>query len=214
MISRSADITHGELRNIVRAANPVILEIGANDGEDTLRLLDYPAESVACFECDPRAAAGWRARVDDPRATLYEVALDEKPGVAVFHQSGGSPRDGVTDWDKSGSLCRPTGHLAYSPWCTFDNEIKVPTATLDGWARDHLPTGQIDLCWIDVQGAEMRVFRGGAETLARTRVVKVECHRTQMYEGAPSEAEMLAFFAGWRCLGRFADDMVFARDGA
>lgn len=209
--SRPNDLTHEEIKRLIGHEAPVILEIGCNDGTDTQRFLDsYADPRVYCFECDPRPIARWREKITDPRATLFEFALDETCGVSAFNQSTGSPRPGVTDWDLSGSLCKPTGHLTYSPWCEFKDQIAVTTHTLDSWAKHNIAdVPVVDFIWIDTQGAERRIFRGGPETLAKTRLIKTECHRSVLYDGAPTEAELIAFFAGWRCLGRFADDLLF-----
>lgn len=214
----AADVTHAELAAMVGDAR-LVLEIGANDGTDTLEMLArYPRARIHCFECDPRPAARWSARMpieDRHRVWLHETALGETVGEAEFHQSTGSPRPGVTDWDLSGSLCRPTGHLGYSPWCKFETRIRVPVTTLDTWAAARLgPGSPVDLLWIDVQGAEGMVFRGGAETLARTRWIKAECHRGEMYAGQPTEAEMIGMLPAFDCVGRWADDLLFRRRGA
>jgi len=210
MIQRAADITHTELAHLVGGGSRTILEIGSNDGEDTAQLLKhFPAAAIFCFECDPRAIAKFKARGDCAGALLAEIALDNSAGKKQFHQS-----TSATQWDKSGSLCRPTGHVQRSPEITFDAIIEVQTERLDDWADQMLPSGVIDLIWIDVQGAEKRVFDGGKRTLARTRFVKTECHREQLYEGQWTEAELLAFFAGWNPIGRFGDDVVLHNPNA
>lgn len=208
--SRPADISHQELRALVGEAR-CILEIGANDGTDTERFLAvYPAATVYAFECDPRPIARFEARKLGPRAILTRAALSDAAGVATFHQSSGQPRpDFRGEWDLSGSLCAPTGHLTYSPWCKFEHEITVQTETLDAWAAKHLePDAIVDLAWVDTQGAEGKVIAGGRDTLARTRWLKIEAHRTRMYEGALLDAELIAMLPGWVCLGRYADDLV------
>lgn len=211
--TRPNDLTHPEIRRMVQRRDPIILEIGANDGEDTQAFLaSFPFCFVHCFECDPRAIAKWKNRVKDHRARLYEFALDDHEGEATFYQSSGSPFPHVKDWDKSGSLNVPTGHLSDSPWCKFDTTITVPTKRLDDWAKTvELP--RVDFMWIDVQGAERRVFAGGLETLAKTRFVKVECHPREMYAGQFTQNELIEFFKGWACLGRFANDLLFVNRG-
>lgn len=213
MMTRAHDITHDELAALIGKPDPLILEIGANDGADTLELLTrFPRPRIHCFECDPRAIDKWMARLGaDPRATLYRFALDEEKGKRTFHQSSGKPRrDYQGEWDMSGSLCQPTGHLGYSPWCKFETTIDVECETLDAWAEAAIPAGKvIDFIWIDVQGAEGRVFRAGRATLARTRLLKVECHDGEMYAGQPNQAELDALLAGWTCLGRYGDDLVY-----
>jgi FkbM family methyltransferase len=211
-----------ELPDLLGPFAQTILEIGANDGEDTLRFVEaLPDAHVYCFECDPRAIAKWHANVGN-RATLVEMALSDECGEFDFYQSGGTPpncqREDWQDWDKSGSLCLPTGHLSYSPWCKFDSTIQVPTTTLDEWADNtfDLPI-PVDLAWIDVQGAEAKVLRGGQRVLARTRYVYVECHNQQsfgqLYLGYPTLDELIALLPGHDLIGEYSENYLFRRKG-
>lgn len=200
------DITLRELRDLVGDAR-VIMEVGANDGTDSVALARlFPNAMIYCFEVDPRAISKFQKRVTDPRIRLFEIALDDQIGRRTFYQSDGRGRE--ENWDKSGSLRRPTGHLIRSPEITFDQSITVSTTTLDDWAAALSP----DLIWCDTQGNERAVFSAGVETLKRTRWVKAECHEQVLYDGAWTEAEMLEFFDGWTCLGRWADDLLFRND--
>lgn len=209
MIHRPNDLSHAEIRHIVKKDNPIIVEVGSNDGSDTLEFLkNFQNANVHCFECEPRAIKLWRDRVLDPRATLYEFALDEEEGIGEFFQSGGSPRPGVDDWHMSGSLAQPTGHLQHSTWCKFDNKIVVCKSTLDHFARD-TKLDHIDFLWIDVQGVEMRVLKGATEILKRTKFVKLECHATELYAGQATRMDFVNLFKDWEFVGIFADDLLF-----
>jgi FkbM family methyltransferase len=217
MNSRSSDLTHGEIAAFIGVRDPIILEIGANDGTDSIEFLRrYPRCRLFCWEPDQRAIGKWRASVNDPRAVLYECALDEKPGTAIFHPSSGTPPGHVGEWDKSGSLCAPTGHILDSPWCKFERTFEVVTATLDGCMAELWPAwlGTIDFIHIDVQGAERRVFAGGKETLKRTRYVRAENHPTEQYAGQWTDKEMVSWFEvmGFSCLGRFANDLLLCNE--
>ena len=165
-----AELTPAAVRRIVGKDDGRILEIGANDGTDTMGFLrEFPLGEIHCFEPDPRAIAGWRSRVgDDFRAHLYEIALSDRIGAATFHQSGGNPPGAayreIVDWDKSGSLLPVDRHQRYSPWLRFDSTVQVETTTLDLW---HLSQSSvhIDFAWVDVQGAEGLVLQGGQKAI-------------------------------------------------
>lgn len=201
MLVRSQDISIRELRNWVGLAK-CVLEIGANDGEHTIQLArSFPEAQIHCFECEPRAIAKFEASVHEMNVTLHKVAICEAAGERTFHQCGGPD-----NYDKSGSLRRPTGHLAYSPGVTFEKTIVVPTATLDSFGF------KPDLIWCDTQGNEKFVFEAGRETLRHTRFVKAECHQWVLYDGAWTEDQMLAFFEGWTCLGGYGDDLLLRND--
>ena len=192
------------------------LEIGCNDGTDTLKFLDLlPNTHIFCFECDPRAITLFKQNVKVPNITLFDVALDETGGEKLFYQSDGGPDGG---WNKSGSLCLPTGHLQRSPEITFPKQILVRTTTLDVWAEVyfphvmHNPHVLIDFIWMDVQGAELRVLRSGKKTLNRTRYLYLECHEQILYDGQPTEKEIIAELTGWTCLGRYGDNLLFRNE--
>ena len=190
--------------------DPVIIECGANDGTDTLRLLArWPTARVYCFEPEPRAIAAWRANVESPRAQLVEAAVAATDGTATFHRSGGhhpSDPDGPP-WDQSGSIRRPTGHRECWPWVTFPETITVTSRSLDSWAAEH-GIGAVDLVWADVQGAEGDLVDGGRRTLERTRYLYTETADEEWYEGQITCAELVARLPGWRLRARFANDVL------
>lgn len=201
-----------DLPDLIGADSRTIVEIGANDGEDTERFLrHFPKARVVCFEPDPRATAKWRYRIGR-RAEFYHMALSDEIGTEEFFQSGGEPpnckREDWRDWDKSGSLCRPTGHLDYSPWCKFDHTITVVTSTLDYMLpRDKAPV--IDMIWMDVQGAEAKVLRGAQGTLPRVRWLYTECHARPLYDGQPTLEEIAALLPGFDIFQTYTDNILF-----
>ncbi len=174
-----------------------IIEIGANDGSDTLAFLHtFPRGKVSCFECDPRAIKTWRERVHDPRATLVEAALADTPGSMKFYPSGGKPPGwDIESWDKSGSLLAPDRHSDYSRWLTFGSPVTVPVMTLDQWRGGD--TSIIDFAWVDVQGAEAMVLRGATATIPRIRWWYCECHSRPYYHGQATVDEIAKLLPGF-----------------
>lgn len=205
-------ITPARIKELVGHNDPIFLEIGCNNGLDTLKFLNvFGGGRFYCFEPDPRPAANFRKNIDDPRVKFYEVAISDKDGSALMFRSSGVPPaasksrycpDG--DWDLSGSIVKPTGHLEFSPWTTFPPEIRleVPTMRLDTWLRqlernDRLEASKvdfnhgdtvIDFIWADVQGAEALLIRGARETLNHTRWFATEYYNMSLYEGQPDLA--------------------------
>jgi FkbM family methyltransferase len=178
---------------------PVILEIGCNDGDDTQEILDtIPNSWVCAFECDPRAIEEFRRRINDRRCFLIEKAVGALDGMITFHQSGGQTPRGTSrrletkDWNKSGSIHRPTGHLEMSPWVTFDRQIHVPVTRLDTFLADNPNIRQVDFIWADVQGAEHDLIEGGRQLLKLTRYLYSEFYQTPMYDGQLSLEQLLA----------------------
>lgn len=174
--------------------DPVVLEIGCNDGEDTEEFLrEFKDIRLYCFECDPRALEQFRSRIGGgPRATLVSMAVGARCGEAEFHLSGGRAPglERYGDWNKSSSLHRPRRHLEQLPWCGFDTTIKVPVTTLDQWSFDRR-ISCVDFIWADVQGAEADLIMGGRNTLSRTRYLYTEYSDEELYEGQICLSEIL-----------------------
>jgi len=191
-------------KRIVGKDNPVIVEIGAHFGEDSLRFLEtFPGVELHCFEPDPRCIKTFRRYVQDPRAFLYEVALSDVDGTASFYQSyqatdGGAPPEKY-DWidralyneeelSNSGSSSLKKGyHL------NKEETIEVSTQRFDSWLRMKGGPKEIDLAWIDVQGAEKNVLDGMGADLRRIRLVWIE-YGEMMYEGSMTREETTTYF--------------------
>ncbi|AXK81769.1 FkbM family methyltransferase [Pseudolabrys taiwanensis] len=205
------------LKHLLGTDTPVILEIGANDGSHTVQFVDlFPKATVYAFEPDPRALAKFKARGQHPGVHLFEVALGRIDGEADFHVSSGAPEgppEKIAErypqgWDQSGSLKAPRNHIAAFPWVKFENTIKIPTRSLDAWAREH-GIGTVDLIWADVQGAEGDLIAGGSETLAQTRYFYTEYSNDEMYEGQPSLAQLVDMLPSFSIFRRYQWDVLF-----
>jgi len=71
---------------------------------------------------------------------------------------------------------------------------RVPMNTLDALAKE-FAHNVVDGMKIDVQGAELEVLAGAAETLRMCKVVQVEVSFRRVYEKAPVAHEIIRFFA-------------------
>jgi FkbM family methyltransferase len=195
-------------------APDVIVEIGCNDGTDTVKFLEaFPQAKMYCFEPDPRAATAFRENVKNHRAYLLQLAVSDECGVAQLWQSSG-PTWKNRDWDLSSSICAPTRHLERSPEITFHNQVPVRTTTLDAWRaarKDWLPEA-IDFIWCDPQGAQAKIIRGGKETLKRTRWLYIEAYDSPLYDGEPSLIEICEMLPDWELVGRYANENALFRN--
>jgi len=63
----------------------------------------------------------------------------------------------------------------------IQNEITVKCSTLDEWTKNY--NKKIDIIWIDVQGAELNVFKGGDKTLDDVKIIFTEVGLEAYYEG-------------------------------
>lgn len=190
----------------------VVLEIGANNGNDSVRLLEaFPSAALHCFEPDPRAIALLEPRLSGTRASLHRFAVGATDGTLTFHQSSGAPpgrEDAYPEgWHYSGSIREPKVHLTEFPWCRFDSEITVDSTTLDSWAK-HNGVDHVDFIWADVQGAERDLIEGGRELLARTRLLYTEYCNRELYEGQATLPQLLKMLPGWRVVHKYEWDVL------
>lgn len=204
------------LVDVVAKDDPLILEIGANDGEHTEWMLKlFPRATLHCFEPEPRAAQRFRARIGArPGVHLHDFALGAYDGYAEFHRSstGSAASDqSPPGWDGSGSLRKPTGHLQRHPEISFHSKMNVPVYRFDTWARNAGLAGVVDLIWMDVQGAERDVFLGAGKWLGRIRNIYTEYSNVELYEGQATLAQLRRMLPDFSVARLYPDDVLFVR---
>ena len=119
----------------------------------------------------PEAIAQLRNEfVSDPLVFPHQVALSDAKGTVPMHLQCGSVVS---------SLLKPT-------WVATRKTIEVSTMTLDEFCSTN-GIDYIDILKIDVEGSEMKVFRGAREMFRRSaiRFVFTEVYFRQMFEGMP-----------------------------
>lgn len=214
----SANPTHrasldiDELPALLGASEPIILDVGCNNGQHTLRFLRaFPRATVYSFEPDDRALEAFRKNVQSERAKLFPYALGNLDGVADFHMSGGEPPAHLgyrtRDWDRSGSIRKPKNVLLTTPWVKFERVVPVQIRRLDTWAKEH-GIRNVDFIWADVQGAEADLIAGGTATLANTRFFYTEYGDGEDYEGQMNLAGLLRMVPDFEVVERFRFDIL------
>lgn len=190
---------------------PLILEIGCNDGMHTkIFKEEMPDAILHCFEPDPRPIPRFAQQTGHlPNVFLYQMAVAAEDGPLPWFASGGTTKNSwLDDWDLSGSIRKPTGHLQLSPWVTFQERGTVPGIKLDTWAQRLLAKEDIvDLVFADVQGAEGDMLAGGQQLFAeRVRYLWTEHYPTPMYEGQPNLEQIMALLPGYKLIKQYKTD--------
>jgi len=199
-----------ELVALLGKDDPLILEIGANDGGHTAFFLElFPRAKIYAFEPDPRASEKFQQRLGrDPRVVLEKIAISAVDGEIDFFMSDSIASEHVPgNWDQSGSIRKPKKHLEVVPWCIFRQTIRVPTKRLDTWWQ-MAGFPQIDFIWADVQGAEVDLIQGGKQALAHTRYVYTEYANEELYEGQIPLREILRLLPDFQLVYRFSGDVL------
>lgn len=218
ILRREPRLTSGEfdptrLPSLLGKDDPVILDIGCNDGGHTLLFLTlFKEPKVYSFEPDPRALERFRNKVKDTRAKLFNVAISSVDGYADFHISDGLPSEEwkatlPKGWDMSGSIRKPKRHLDLHPWCTFNELVRVETRRLDTWCSNE-GVDSIDFIWADVQGAEVDLIKGGGAALRHTRYFYTEYSDRELYEGQVSLRTMLKMLPDFEVVERYENDVL------
>lgn len=205
-----SSITKEFICQLVSRPDPTILEIGCNDGSNTLWFLEiFDSPKIFCFEPDPRAASRFKRKIGNrPEVGFYECAISNKDGKETFYMSSGQENEMMPEgWDYSGSIRKPKNHLKIHPWCKFEKKIIVKTKRLDTWCKEK-GIDRIDFIWMDVQGAEIDVIRGGRNALRNTRYLYTEYNNKELYEGQLSLKQLLKKLAEFEVVVRYPDDIL------
>lgn len=188
---------------ILKTSRPLIIEVGAHYGEDSMKFLKYFRDArLYCFEPDPRNIFVFKKHIEDERVTLIEAAVSDSNSQNVdFYQCYLADFDAdkmlkkyhwISEDDyiglnlnRSGASSLKRGHPAVA-----DAEvIKVDTVRLDTWARQQ-GISHIDMLWIDVQGAERQVIEGAEGILRNVDYIWIEYGETE-YEGGMTRQETI-----------------------
>lgn len=165
------------------------IDVGAHAGEMTAAMRYFvPDRPIYAFEPIPALHQKLRDRFfDDPRVCISSVALSDSPGMTTFEHVVSNPAySGL----QRRTYDRPNETVA---------TIEVTTARLDDIIA---PAERVAFVKVDVEGAELLVFRGGLRTLKRDRPVVVFEHGrggADCYGHTPADVfEVLTEGAGLR----------------
>jgi FkbM family methyltransferase len=170
----------------IRIERPIkVVNIGANpiDGEAPYKLLlDAGLAHIYGFEPNLDALARLNATKGENETYISSAVYDGSVQELKVCNS-----QGMT------SLLEPNANLlsylhGFPEWGKVEERISIPTVRLD----DVSEISNIDYLKIDIQGAELEVFRNGTDRLRDCLVIHTEVEFLPMYEGQPlfSEVEM------------------------
>jgi FkbM family methyltransferase len=196
-----------QIRQLINTNNPVIFEIGAADGTDTLEFINTFNDldfKIYCFEPDLRNIQSFKQKVNDPRVTLFEMAIGDKNGKATFNQSNDI-------YNLSSSLKKPVMENMKATWplMDFDKTYEVDVVTLDAFLSDN-NIDKVDFIWADVQGAEDLMILGGKESLInKVRYMYTEYSNVEYYENELNLNEIIELMGeNWEVVQVFTADVL------
>jgi FkbM family methyltransferase len=192
-----AEFLNGYLPSL---ADPVIVEVGCAQAEDTPHIINLLRGDwkYYAFEPDPRSVAIFKTKVNDPRVILTEAAVGDRTGSVDFYLSGPTHF-----W--SSSLRKPKTHLQVSPQITFEVIPDVLVLTLDQCFANIV--SRIDLLWADIQGCELDMLKGAANTLPKTRYLYLEYSDEELYEGQGLYQDLLDYLKDFEVVRKFDEEV-------
>ena len=163
-----------------------IIDVGANRGQFTLACrITKPKIPVVAFEPIPHEAHTFRKiHGQASNVTLIESALGEVTDVAILHLSKSA--------DSSSLLPIGRRQTEYFRDTAEVGTIKVSVQRLDDLSV-HWRGRSSQLLKLDVQGYELNVLRGAAQTLGSCKYVYAECSEVELYEGQALKQEVSDF---------------------
>lgn len=173
------------LRLLDPAADNLLIDVGGNTGYWCESFLEFfPASRVVAFEPQEPAFDEYRRRFSGaPHVVVHNVGLSDKEGVADIRVAQCSAHSSLHEYSAAQPALRNS----------TEGIEQVRLVALDGYGLGEMPAAKRFLK-IDVQGHEMSVLHGAAETLPHIDVVLVECSFLSEYENvAPSFAHVAAF---------------------
>lgn len=126
------------------------------------------------------------------RIHLYNMAVDNKDGKIKFYPVNPDKSLGYNPGasSKYKFIDGLNGSFFNESW--IQDEIEVEAIKLDTWKIKN-NIHNIDCIWIDVQGAELDVFKGGIELLKNVKIIFTELATKAYYDGQPLFNELNSF---------------------
>jgi FkbM family methyltransferase len=157
----------------------VALDVGANDGPygRALREGGYRGRIVS-FEPQGRAYEGLLATAaGDQLWECRRVAVGEAAGEAVLNVAANSSSSSLLGMEEL--------HARVAPESRYIGTERVNVVALDDLRAELLGPEDRCLLKVDVQGAELAVFRGADRVLEQTVLVEAELSLVPLYRDAP-----------------------------
>ena len=163
--------------------NPIILEAGVCDAEDTCRMKTrWPKAKIYGFEPLPQHYnLSKKNSAHLHEVTIYKKALSDKVGTLTFYESRKVPGASSLLQDNFDKIEIPKdiGHDGVN---YLDTPISVECTTVDQWVKE-AAIKKIDYVWLDTEGAELTILRHAKTILPTIRVISIEANFKEFRKG-------------------------------
>lgn len=162
--------------------NPNILEAGAHYGQDTKVMAKrWPKGKIFAFEPTPFSFSRLAQNTSElQNVKIFSLALFSQSEFRTFY---------IAVADGQASSLFHGNHL-------FPNDrdvpIRVRCVRLDEWAQSD-QVDHIDYMWLDMEGAELEMFKGASKILKTVKAISLELSFIEGRNGMALFPEILAF---------------------
>ena len=169
-----------------------VLQVGASSGQEVALFRNHGIDHAVFIEALEVPFRALMQRISTiPNYIGVNVLCGLRDGEVVdFHVA--------TNFGESSSLLPPTRHLSDYPWVKFPQTVQLTSFTLDTVLRSieaQHPTiaASLDLLFMDLQGAELEVLKGGTRALQQARYLYTEVGLGGGYQGDAPLIELMHF---------------------
>lgn len=162
--------------------NPNILDAGAHYGYDTRVMANqWPKGQIFAFEPCPFSFSKLEQNIlGFKNIRIFPLALFSQNEFRTFYIAVG---DGQASSLFHGNHLFPNDR---------DVPIRVSCIKLDEWAQAN-QVDHIDYMWLDMEGAELEMFKGSSQILKTVRAISLELSFIEARTGVSLFPEILAF---------------------
>lgn len=195
----------------------VIFEFGARYGEDTVEFAKrYKNASIYSFECNENTINQCRQYIKGfKNIVLTNKAVCDYDGFVKFYPI--DKEKTITTWidgnQGASSIMKASGKYEIEQY--VQKETTVPCIRLDTFMNG-LNINQIDVLWMDVQGAELAALKGLGDRLNDVVVIQCEVELMEIYTNQPLFYEIKKYlkrhgfcFMGFTSKSEYSGDAVF-----
>jgi FkbM family methyltransferase len=172
------------------SSNPTIFEVGAFDGNDSLKLARmWPKGSIISFEANPVRYAQYQEKAQNfNNMAGYNLAVNTYNGHAEFFLCWGTHgKDSIFEGASSLLPASKSMEIHY-----MGPKIQVPCVVLDDWCKEN-QVEKLEFMWLDLEGFEIQFLKSSPEILKTTKVIYTETNFYQFREGTTQYFELKTY---------------------
>lgn len=179
-----------DLINSFLPENPVVFEVGAKDGDDSVKLANmWPTGKIISFEANPNQFKFYEEKASAHSNMFgYNLAVNTYNGEATFHICWGT---GGTDpvFEGASSLLEASEAMEIH---YMGPKITVPCVIFDDWCQEN-HVEHVDFMWLDLEGFESQFLSSSPRIVDTVKVIYTETNFFKFRKGTTQFDDLKAF---------------------